>query len=38
MIDGADFGAITGDLTWTLGYTVVIVGLALVFFRRKMTE
>ena len=38
MIDGAGFGAIASDLYWVLGYTVLVVALALVFFRRKMTE
>ena len=38
MIDGADFAGITGDLTWTLGYTVVVVGLAVFTLRRRMVE
>ena len=38
MIEGAGFGAIATDFYWVVGYTVVVVALALVFFRRKMTE
>lgn len=38
MVDGADFGAIAGDLTWVVGYTVVIAGLAVLSFRRRMLE
>lgn len=38
MVEGAGFGAIATDFYWVLGYTVIVVGLALVFFRRKMTE
>ena len=38
MVQGAGFGAIATDFYWVLGYTVVVVALALVFFRRKMTE
>lgn len=38
MVEGAGFGAIATDFYWVLGYTVVVVALALVFFRRKMTE
>jgi ABC-2 type transport system permease protein len=38
MVEGAGFGAIATDFYWVLGYTVVAVALALVFFRRKMTE
>jgi ABC-2 type transport system permease protein len=38
MVEGAGFGAIATDFYWVLGYTVVVVALALLFFRRKMTE
>ncbi len=38
MVEGAGFGAIATDFYWVLGYTVVVVALALFFFRRKMTE
>jgi ABC-2 type transport system permease protein len=38
MIDGADLGAIATDLYWVLAYTVVIMGLAVVAFRRRMLE
>ena len=38
MVEGAGFGAIATDFYWVLGYTVLVVALALVFFRRKMTE
>ena len=38
MTQGAGFSAIATDFYWVLGYTVVVVALALVFFRRKMTE
>lgn len=38
MVQGAGFGTIATDFYWVLGYTVVVVALALVFFRRKMTE
>ena len=38
MIDGAGFGAIATDFYWVLGYTLVIVVLAIVLFRRKMLE
>lgn len=38
MIDGAGFGAIATDFYWVLGYTLVIVALAIVLFRRKMLE
>ena len=38
MFDGAGFGAIASDLYWVLGYTIVITGLAVVAFRRRMLE
>ena len=38
MIDGAGFDAIASDLYWVVGYTIVIVGLAVVAFRRRMLE
>ncbi|HSR43861.1 MAG TPA: ABC transporter permease [Acidimicrobiia bacterium] len=38
MIDGADLGAIGTDLLWVSAYTLAIVALALVLFRRKMLE
>lgn len=38
MVEGADFGAIAGDLYWVAGYTVVIAGLAVMSFRRRMIE
>jgi len=38
MIDGADFGAIASDLYWVVAYTLVIAGLAVVAFRRRMLE
>jgi ABC-2 type transport system permease protein len=38
MIDGAGFGAIATDFYWVLGYTVAVVALALVLFRRRMRE
>ena len=38
MLNGAGFAAIATDFYWVLGYTVVVVVLALVFFRRRMVE
>jgi ABC-2 type transport system permease protein len=38
MLDGAGFSDIAGDLYWVLGYTVVIVGLAVLAFRHRMVE
>jgi ABC-2 type transport system permease protein len=38
MIDGAGFADIATDFYWVAGYTVVIVLLAVFFFRRKMLE
>ncbi|MBT8164584.1 MAG: ABC transporter permease [Acidimicrobiia bacterium] len=38
MLDGAGLGDIAGDLYWVLGYTVVIVGLAVLAFRHRMLE
>ena len=38
LLDGAGLGYIAGDLSWVLGYTVVIVGLAVLAFRHRMLE
>ena len=38
MADGADFGAITTDLLWVVGYTLVVIALAGISFKRKMLE
>ena len=38
MINGAGFGAIATDFYWVLGYALVAVALALIFFRRRMAE
>ena len=38
MIDGAGFADIATDFYWVLGYAVVVVLLAVFFFRRKMRE
>lgn len=38
MIDGSGFGDVAGDISWVAGYTVVMVVLAVVFFRRRMVE
>jgi ABC-2 type transport system permease protein len=38
MVDGARFGEIAADLSWVLGYTAVMVVLAVVLFRRRMVE
>ncbi len=38
MLDAAGFGAIATDLYWVLAYTVVVVSLAVVLFRRRMLE
>lgn len=38
MIDAAGFGAIAADLYWVLAYTAVFSVLAVVVFRRRMTE
>ena len=38
MMEGAGFSAIATDFYWVLGYTVVIAGLALIAFRRRMQE
>ena len=38
MIEGAGFSAITTDLYWIVGYTVVIAALAVFTFKRKMVE
>jgi len=38
LIDGADLGAIATDLYWVLGYTAVVVVLAVAAFRGRMLE
>jgi ABC-2 type transport system permease protein len=38
MIGGAGFSSIATDFYWVLGYTLAVVALALVLFRRKMLE
>lgn len=38
MIYGVGFGAIATDFYWVLGYTLAVVALALILFRRKMFE
>lgn len=38
MIDGAGFSAIATDFYWVVGYTLAVVALALILFRRKMLE
>lgn len=38
MLDGAGLGDITGDGLWVLAYTAVVVGLAVVVFRKRMAE
>ena len=38
MLDGDGFSAIAGDLSWVIGYTVAVVGLAILVFRRRMRE
>ena len=38
MIDGVGFGDVATDLVWVLGYTVVVIALAIVVFRRRMVE
>ncbi len=38
MIDGVGFAVVAADFYWVLGYTVVVVALALVLFKRKMLE
>ncbi len=38
MLDGAGFSDIAADLYWVLGYTVVVVGLAVAAFRHRMLE
>lgn len=38
MVDGAGFSAVATDLYWVVGYTVVVVGLAVWAFRRRMVE
>ena len=38
MLDGAGFSDIAADLYWVLGYTVVVVGLAVLAFRHRMLE
>ena len=36
LLDGAGFSDIAGDLAWVLGYTLAIMVLAVVAFRRRM--
>jgi ABC-2 type transport system permease protein len=38
MLDGAGLGAVATHLYWILGYTVVIVALAILSFKRRMLE
>ena len=38
MLDGAGLSDIATDLYWVIGYTVVIAGLAVMAFRRRMLE
>lgn len=38
MLDGAGLSDIAADLYWVLGYTVVVVGLAVLAFRHRMLE
>ena len=38
LIRGAGFGTIAADLWWIVGYTLVSVVIAVVVFRRRMTE
>lgn len=38
MSTGAGFADVSGDLYWLVGYTVLIVGVALVAFRHRMLE
>lgn len=38
MSTGAGLGDVATDLYWLVGYTVIIVGVALVAFRRRMVE
>jgi ABC-2 type transport system permease protein len=38
MADGAGFGDISTDLMWVGGYTIGVVVIAIVVFRRKMVE
>ncbi|MDH3260706.1 MAG: ABC transporter permease [Acidimicrobiia bacterium] len=38
MIDGVGFPAVATDFYWVVGYTLVIVALALILFKRKMLE
>lgn len=38
MLDGAGFGAISGDVYWTIGYALVIAALAGLSMRRSMIE
>lgn len=37
-LDGAGWCDVGGDLVWVLGYTVVVVALAILVFRRRMYE
>ena len=38
MISGAELGDVTADLMRVLGYTIVMVGLAVIVFRRRNME
>lgn len=38
LVDGAGLGDIVTDLVWVVAYTLVIVGLAVFAFRRRMYE
>ncbi len=38
IVEGADFTAIASDFSWVLGYTVVIVVLAVALFKRRMID
>jgi ABC-2 type transport system permease protein len=38
MIEGAGFADVGGDLLWVLGYTVAVVAVAIVVFRRRMVD
>lgn len=38
MTEGAGFAAIATDFYWVLGYTVAVVALAVLVFRRRMQE
>lgn len=38
MATGASFGDVSSDLSWLIGYTVLIGGFAVIAFRRRMFE